>query len=113
VLTGCGFLLSGLEPSDPFASTTERRVSVRVENLTSEDVMVRALGSGRRVEIGRVRARSIQQVSIPWSSFRDIRFQLELTTGGRPHTTLSVPVSPGDQVNLLVGVPLNRSQVRR
>lgn len=112
-LPGCSFLLSGLEPSDPFATTSEQRVSVRVENLTSEDVSVRALGPGRRMELGQIRARTVQQFSIPWTSFRDIRFQLELTTGGRPHTTQAVPVASGDQVNLFVGLPLSRSQVRR
>jgi hypothetical protein len=113
ILPGCSFLLLGLEPSDPFASTSERRVTVRIENLTSEDVNVRALGSGRRNELGRIRARSIQQFSVPLGSTRDLRFQLELTTGGRGHTTQSIPVAPGDQINLFVGLPLNRSQVRR
>jgi hypothetical protein len=111
LVTGCG-ALSGRSSWDPFASTQDRQISIRVENPTTADVTVFALSPGRRVELGIVGSRSTQQYRIAWSSTQDIRFQID-PLGGRRHTTPPTGVSPGDRVELWVQQPLERSFVRR
>jgi hypothetical protein len=112
LLGGCGFFFGGITGSDPFQSQSERRLSVRVENLNGDDMAVRALAAGRRVELGRVQALSVRQFSIPWARRQDVRFQIE-PIAGRSHTTQSVPVGPGEFVSLLITEPITRSQLRR
>ncbi len=112
LLGGCGFLFGGITHSDPFQSQAERRLSVRVENLNGEDMAVRALAAGRRVELGRVQGLSVRQFSIPWSRRQDVRFQIE-PIAGRSHTTQPLPVGPGELVNLHITEPINRSYLRR
>jgi hypothetical protein len=111
LVTGCG-ALSGRSTWDPFASTQDRQISIRVENPTTADVTVSALSPGRRVQLGTVASRSTQQYRITWSSTQDIRFQID-PVGGRRHTTAPTGVSPGDRVELWVQQPLERSFVRR
>ncbi len=110
--TGCGALSAGITGSDPFAGHAERRLSVRVDNGNTSDMSVRAIVPGRRVELGRVRARTVQQFSIPWSGHQEVRFQVE-PMGGRQHTTNGISVGPGDFVNVVITDPVSRSFVRR
>jgi hypothetical protein len=110
--TGCGFLSGGITSSDPFMSHAERRLQVRVDNSNGMDMSVRAISAGRSVEMGRVRARSVQQFSIPWPGPQEVRFQVE-PLGGRRHTTNGIPARPGEFVNLVITQPVERSFVRR
>jgi hypothetical protein len=111
IVTGCG-ALAGRSSWDPFASTQDRQISIRVENPTTMDVSVFALSPGRRMELGTVASRSTQQYRITWSLTQDIRFQID-PIGGRRHTTAPTGVSPGDRLELWVQQPLERSFVRR
>lgn len=108
----CASLSGGITASDPFQSSAERRLSIRIENLGPGEASVRALAPGRRTEIGRVRERTVQQYSVPWSRTQEVRFQIEVT-GGRRHTTLGVVVGPGELVHLVVADPVARSFIRR
>ncbi len=110
-VTGCSGLASG-GSWDPFAQSSERRLHVRVQNLTTTDVNVHILAPGRRLEVGLVASRSIRDFSIPWSGTQDARFQVE-QIAGRRHTTTGVQVGPGERVEVIVQDPLQRTIVRR
>jgi hypothetical protein len=112
ILTGCAALSGGITYNDPFQSTSERRLSVRVENTNGFDMSVVALAPGRRYQLGQVQGRTIRQFSIPWSQHQEVRFQIE-PVAGRRHTTQALPVGPGEWIWLQITEPINRSVVRR
>ncbi|TVP47565.1 MAG: hypothetical protein EA350_04760 [Gemmatimonadales bacterium] len=112
VVGGCAILGGGITSSDPFRSQAERRLSVRVENVNTDEMTVNALAPGRRHSLGRIPGRSVQQFSIPWASTQDVRFQIE-PLRGRRHTTRGVSVGPGESVHLLITQPVERSAVYR
>jgi hypothetical protein len=112
LLGGCAALSGGITSSDPFRSQSERRLSVRIENVYGAEVTVSAIGPGRRHNLGRIQGHSVRQYSIPWFSTQEVRFQIEPETGRR-FTTRGVPVGPGEFVSLLITEPVERSIVRR
>jgi len=87
-------------------------LSIIVDNQNSSDVDVRALAPGRRISLGQVPGRSRTTLSIPWGSTQELRFQIELPTGGT-HTTGGVSLPPGARVELIVQDPIQRSVIRR
>ncbi len=111
LLGGCA-AIGGGSGWDPFAGAAERRLAVRVENVSRDDVRITALAPGRRLEMGLVGGRSRRDFSIPWQAMEDVRFQIEIVAGRR-HTTVGVPVAAGDRVELIVQDPIQRSIVRR
>jgi hypothetical protein len=111
VTVGCAGLL-GRSDWDPFASQAERRLAIRVENANRNDVQVRVVAGGSRHDLGMISARSFRQTSIPLSSTRDLRFEIN-PIAGRRYTTSGVTVSPCDRVELIVTEPVQRSFVRR
>lgn len=85
---------------------------IRVQNTTQSDVVVEAVAGTRRTELGIVDAGRQTQFRMGWSRVQDLRFNVSLI-GGRRHITSGVSVGPGDQVELIVLTPLDRSYVRR
>jgi glucose dehydrogenase len=112
LVTGCAFLSGGITYDDPFQSQAERRLTVRVENLHSQDVRIVAMAPGRRFPLGQVEPRTVRQFSVAWSRQEEVRFQIEPLAGSR-HTTQSVPAGPGDFLWLQVAEPASRSSIRR
>lgn len=110
MVAGCG--LARGNSWDPFRSTSERQILIRIQNNTLQDVFVDAMSAGQRSELGLVSSRSSAQHRISWSRVEDLRFRIS-PIGGRPHTTAGLSVGPGDRVELVVQSPLNRSFVRR
>jgi hypothetical protein len=108
---GCSSII-GRGSWDPFTPLSQNRVHIVVRNETLGSVTVRALSAGRRVNLGRIEGTARNNFSIPWSSAQDIRFQIELL-GGSTHTTAGTLVHPGDQVEILVRDPVQRTTVRR
>lgn len=110
-LSGCG-LLAQRSSWDPFASRSERELSVRVQNRTTQDVNVNVMAGGRREPLGRVEGRQQERYSVSWQRTETVRFQLEPIAGRR--LTISGGVaSPGDHLDLYLEEPLSRSFVSR
>jgi hypothetical protein len=111
-LTSCARFLSGGSGWDPFTSAEERRVLLRVQNLHSQEVRVRAWATASRHDLGPVAGRGSRQIRVPWTVPGEVRFEIDPILGSR-FTTPGVWVSPGDQVELVVVDPVQRSFVRR
>lgn len=97
---------------DPFASASERRVLVYVQNRHVEDVNVAVVAAGRRESLGLIGGRSQRQFSVSWPRAENIQFQIE-PFAGRRHTVGGGVVRPGDRVELYVQEPITRSFVSR
>jgi hypothetical protein len=109
--TGCGVL--GQRSSwDPFATTSERRLVINVQNRSVDDVTVNVLVAGRRESLGMITGRSHRQFSLSWSRAENVQFQLE-PVAGRRHTVGGGVVRPGDRLDLYVQDPITRSFVSR
>jgi hypothetical protein len=106
----CG--LPGGRGADPFARADERSLLIRVQNLNLDDMNVTAVTAGQRYPLGLVNGRSTRHFSIPWSSFEDVRFQIDPVTGRR-HTTPGLTVGPGENIELVIQRNVQRSFVRR
>ena len=108
---GCGWVLGGSN-WDPFASPTERRLAIRVENANRNDMQVRVISGGTRHDLGMIGGRSYRQTSIPWSATGAVRFEID-PIAGRRFTTSGLTVAPGDRVELIIADPVQRSFIRR
>jgi hypothetical protein len=105
--------MSRLSPgTDPFRSADENQISIQVENLSAEDMMVMVLGTARHHDLGRINSRSTARFAVPWSRSEQIRVQIEPTTGS-PHTVSASSVEPGDHLELVLNFPASRSVLRR
>jgi|GEM_PF-1672813 len=107
----CGPLTGG-ERESPFASASDNRVLVLVENRNREEVIVEVDSPSGRQELGRVSARGRAQFGVDWERTQEFRFRINLVAGSR-HTLRVGSVSPGDQVELLVAESINNSFARR
>ncbi|MBI4539968.1 MAG: hypothetical protein HY704_10725 [Gemmatimonadetes bacterium] len=87
------------------------QVTVEVENQNFYDATIYAIGDGSRSRLGTVVGNTKQNFRLPWIP-RDIRFEIRLQAGGT-YTTHSLPVNPGDQLQLVVTPDLQLSSVRR
>lgn len=111
VLTaGCNTLLRG--NWDPFRGSTEPRIRILVTNETPGSVIVQALSPTRRITLGTIDGNGRNNYSIPWSEIQNLRFDIEIL-GGRTHVTSGLFARPGDQVEIRVRDPIERSEVRR
>lgn len=109
-LLGCGLFPARLP--DPFAGANGDALTIRVENPTREDVEIEVAAAGLRESLGRVSARSRDQFQLPWPGSQEIRFHVNLIAGPR-HTTRGVVVGPGDQIEMFIQTPIERTVVRR
>ncbi len=111
VLTaGCNTLLRG--NWDPFRGSTGAQIRILVTNETPGSVIVHALSPARRITLGTIDGNGRNNYSIPWSELQGLRFQIE-SPGGSTHVTSSSLARPGDQVEIRVRDPIERSEVRR
>ena len=97
--------------SEPFASSSEGELSIFIQNDNTVPVTVRATRGRGGMDTWTVDPRVRRVFSIAWDSQDNLRFRLELW-GGRSHTTQTVRVGPGDQVELWIANPVQRSIVR-
>lgn len=111
VLGGCA-VFGGHSRWDPFRTSEERQLRVRVDNVTHRDVVIHVLVAGHRTRLGRVPSRSAQMFGVPLSSAQEVRFQLD-PVGDRRHTTDGMLVGPSEVLELIVLQPVSRSVVRR
>lgn len=111
ILPGCGLFNQG-SSWDPFRPSSDRQLTVYVNNLHSRDATILLVAPGRRVRLGSVPGRSTEVFFAPWSQVQEVRFQVE-PIGSRRHTTRGATVGPGERVELVVQNPVQHSFIRR
>jgi hypothetical protein len=111
MLPGCGLLNQG-SSWDPFRPSSERQLTVYVNNLHTRDAAVILVAPGRRVRLGSVPGRSTEIFFAPWSQVQEVRFQVE-PVGARRHTTQGATVGPGERIELVIQNPAQHSFIRR
>lgn len=89
----------------------DQRITVQVENQNFYDATIYAVGDGSRSRLGSVVGNTTQTFRLPWTP-RDVRFEIRLQASGT-FTTHSLPVNPGDALQLVVTPDLQLSTVRR
>ena len=108
-------LVAGCNRGDvesPFAQRGATRVSLRVDNLDFNEATLHAITDGQRELIGRVAGKAQDSFVLEWQQVRDLRIEIDLLAGDR-FTTRGLTVSPGDNLALIIQVPVNRSFLRR
>jgi hypothetical protein len=110
---GCAAMAAGAR-DNPFGGrdAVDGRVTMEVQNLLNEEVVVRVRGTGIHRELGRVASRSNQRFTFPWAEFERLTIQLEPFSGNR-HSMPPVAVGAGELLELLIQSPIERSVLRR
>jgi len=108
LVTGC----NRGDVESPFGRRGATRVSLRVDNLDVNEATLHAITDGQRDLIGRVAGKGQDSFVLEWRQVRDLRIEIDLLAGDR-FTTRGLTVSPGDNLALIIQVPVNRSFLRR
>lgn len=111
-LPACSGGAGGWSPDHPFRHTTGGQVLLEVRNSLEEEVTVRLRSSSVQKEIGRIPPLSTMHLAFPWETFGRVTFQLEPVSGSR-YSFPALELRPGDQLELTVERPLERSRIRR
>jgi len=98
----------------PFESPTssQSRVTVRVENRNLHDATLYLRVGGRRVEVGSVGSRGVQFFDVPWSPERPLDLEIELSVGER-YRLPPFPFSGGGRLEMVIASELRQSSIRR
>jgi hypothetical protein len=98
-LTSCAS--GAASDDDPYASggVGTRDITVLVENLNTSDATLYMIwGAGNRVRLGRINSLSSAEFTTRWY-YPDVRMEARFLAG-RTYTTHSLPVSPGEILEL-------------
>jgi len=112
-LVGCAS--GGARPNgdSPFSST-DRPDSIRIEvlNLNFQEARLYALRDSERVSLGIVGGKQEGSFTIPWNLSQDLRIEINLLAGPTC-TTESLPVQPGDILELQINSVFSQSSFCR
>ncbi len=111
VLVGAG-CNRGNDVESPFARPGATRVNLRVDNLDFNEATLHARSDGKRDLVGRVPGKAQGSFVLDWREVRDLQIEIDILAGNR-FTTRRLTVSPGDQLTLIIQVPVSRSFLRR
>lgn len=113
IVAGCGAMAT-LDDEDPFGGRTQGAgvLTMEVQNLLNEEVVIRVRGSELNRELGRVSSRSNQRFTFAWPDFDRLTIQLEPFSGNR-HSMPPVAVGAGEVLELVIQAPIERSVLRR
>lgn len=95
-------------PSDPGAES----IRVYVTNRNFMDATVWALTTGSRDRLGIVTGKREAVFTIPWDFSTDLWLEIDMLAGARC-TTESLPVDPGDDIEVIIDVDMNGSPLCR
>jgi hypothetical protein len=89
--------------SDPFAEGLEGRneIQVRVVNSNFYDARVYMLASGVRRQLGTVTGKTDRTFRMDWKFSQEARLEINMLAGDTC-TTESLPVDPGDMLQLQI-----------
>lgn len=110
-LAGCGSARSSAD--GPFSST-DRPNSVRIEvlNLNFQEARLYALRDNERLSLGTVGGKQERTFTLPWNLHQDLRIEINLLAGPTC-TTESLPVQPGDILELQISSVFSQSSFCR
>jgi len=87
-------------------------VRVYVTNLNFMDATVWAVSPGARRKLGTITGKREAVYTIPWDFSTDLWLEIDMLAGGRCRTE-SLPVDPGDDLEVIIDVDMNGSPLCR
>jgi hypothetical protein len=111
VLAGCSHAGSSSRTafsSDPGAAS----IRVHVTNRNFMDATIWAVSTGTRQKLGIVTGKREAVFTLPWDFSTDLWLEIDMLAGGRC-TTESLPVDPGDDLEVIIDVDMNGSPLCR
>jgi hypothetical protein len=111
LLTGCshaGGSSKAYFASDPGANS----IRVYVTNRNFMDATIWAVSTGTRRKLGIVTGKTDAVFTIPWDIPTGLWLEIDMLAGGRC-TTESLPVDPGDDIEVVIDVDMNGSPLCR
>jgi len=111
LLTGCshaGRSSRASFASDPGASS----ISVYITNRNFMDATIWAVSTGTRRKLGVVTGKGDAVFTVPWDVSTDLWLEIDMLAGDRC-TTESLPVDPGDEIEVVIDVDMNGSPLCR
>lgn len=104
---GCSL---GPSPSDTSFGNDSRNQNIRifVTNLNFMDATLWAVTTGTREKLGIVTGKRDAVYTLPWRGFTDLRIEIDILSGPRCFTE-SLPVDPGDDIELIINVEMLNS----
>lgn len=110
LLVGGCVLRSG--PDSFRRSPSDDSVRIYVTNLNFMDATLWAVTNGGRDKLGVVTGKRNDLFTLPWRGYTDLRIEFNLLSGPRCMTE-SLPVSPGDDIELIINLDLSNSPLCR
>jgi hypothetical protein len=87
-------------------------IRVYVTNLNFMDATVWAVSSASRRRLGTVTGKREAVYTVPWDFSTDLWLEIDMLAGGRCRTE-SLPVDPGDDIEVIIDVNMNGSPLCR
>jgi len=84
-------------------SSPEDSIRIFVTNLNFMDATIWAVTSGTRERLGIVTGKREAVYAIPWEGYMDLQMEIDILSGPRCFTE-SLPVDPGDDIELIINV---------
>ena len=78
-------------------------IRIFVTNLNFMDATIWAVSTGTRERLGVVTGKRNAEFAIPWEGFMDLHLEIDILSGPRC-VTESLPVDPGDDLELIINV---------
>jgi hypothetical protein len=86
----------------------DNNIRIFVTNLNFMDATLWAVTTGTRKKLGIVTGKRNAVYTIPWDGFLELHLEVDLLSGPRC-TTESLPVGPGDNIELIIDVEMTQS----
>ena len=83
-------------------------IRIFVTNLNFMDATLWAVTTGTRKKLGIVTGKRNAVYTIPWDGFLELHLEVDLLSGPRCKTE-SLPVGPGDNIELIIDVEMTQS----
>lgn len=106
-LLGCGH--GGRASDTPFeGDPRDQSVRVFVTNRNFMDATIWAISTGARQKLGVVPGKGEEVFTLPWTFPTDLWLEIDMLAGDRC-TTESIPVDPGDDLEVIIDLDMNGS----
>ncbi len=112
LLGSCLPAAGGPSGPDPFGGSAGGIIAMEVRNTLEEEVTVRVRADRFQRDLGQVSGRSYTRLSFPWADHGRLSVQIEPATGSR-YTFPPMEVRAGELLELVIQLPIERSQLRR
>ncbi|MFO8174972.1 MAG: hypothetical protein ACQET1_00925 [Gemmatimonadota bacterium] len=86
----------------------DESIRIFVTNLNFMDATLWAVTTGTREKLGIVTGKRDAVYTLPWKGYTDLRIEIDILSGPRC-VTESLPVDPGDDIELIINVEMLNS----